>query len=81
MSMSWRQSTIGQACDLLTGGTPDTSKREYYDGGSVNWIASGDVNKKHIWNCDKKITELGAANSNARILPKSLSINRAERHR
>lgn len=66
-----RWSTIGETCDLLTGGTPDTSKREYYEEGTINWISSGEVNKKHIWSCEKKITELGVVNSNARLLPKN----------
>ena len=54
----------------MTGGTPKRSIKEYFDGGTINWLVSGDVHKKKIFECNGRITELGLANSNARILPK-----------
>lgn len=65
----WVNSTIGATCNLLTGGTPSTSKNEYYEGGSIKWLVSGDINRKVINDCKGRITELGLQNSNARYLP------------
>lgn len=65
----WEEKLIGELCDLKTGGTPSKNKKEYFENGSINWLVSGDVNKKEILDCDGKITELGLNNSNARILP------------
>jgi type I restriction enzyme S subunit len=60
---------LGELTTLTTGGTPSTSKQEYYKNGSINWIVSGDIHKKEIFYCDKKITEEGLKNSNAKYLP------------
>ena len=65
----WIISTIGETCKLTTGGTPSTSKKEYYKGGDIKWLVSGDINQKEIFNCEGRITELGLENSNARYLP------------
>jgi len=65
----WTNSTIGKTCNLITGGTPSRSKSEYFKNGTINWLVSGDINKKTINECDRKITELGLENSNAKFLP------------
>ena len=65
----WINSTIGKTCNLITGGTPSRSKSEYFKNGTINWLVSGDINKKAINECDGKITELGLKNSNAKFLP------------
>ena len=65
----WVISTIGESCNLMTGGTPSRSKKEYFDNGTINWLVSGDINKKIINDCDGKITELGFENSSTRFLP------------
>lgn len=43
---------------------------EYYTGGTIPWINSGEVSKGEIWIADNFITELGLKNSNAKIFPK-----------
>jgi len=65
----WVRSTIGETCNLLTGGTPSTSKKEFYEGGTIKWLVSGDINKKVIDDCEGRITELGLQSSNTRYLP------------
>lgn len=66
---NWITSTIGETCNLMTGGTPSRTKKEYFDDGIINWLVSGDVNKKEINDCEGKITELGLVNSSAKFLP------------
>ncbi len=65
----WEVTTIGNSCDLLTGGTPSKAKKEYFKDGKINWLVSGDINKKEILNCEGRITGLGLKNSNAKYLP------------
>ena len=67
--MSWKTVSIGDVCDLSTGGTPSRTNSEYFDNGEINWLVSGDINKREIFECDGKITELGYKNSNAKYLP------------
>ncbi|MEI6090090.1 MAG: restriction endonuclease subunit S [bacterium] len=59
---------LGEVSNLMTGGTPLTTKKEYY-GGDIKWLVSGDINKGEIFDCDGRITELALKESNARLLP------------
>lgn len=70
MKAGWQTKLIGDVCHFATGGTPSSTVAEYYANGTINWVVSGDVHKKQIWECEKKITELGMKNSNAKMLPK-----------
>lgn len=65
----WEEKRLGEICDLMTGGTPSRNKQEYFDGGEIKWLVSGDVNLGEINDCDGRITELGMKNSNAKYLP------------
>lgn len=69
MSKNWQTKTIGELCNLMTGGTPSRSKKEFFENGSINWLVSGDINRRIITECDNRITELGLDNSNAKFLP------------
>ena len=65
----WVNAKIGETCNLQTGGTPSTSKKEFYEGGTIKWLVSGDINQKVINDCEGRITELGMNNSNTKYLP------------
>ena len=65
----WEHKTIGDVCDLMTGGTPSRKEKKYFENGTINWLVSGDINKKIINDCEGKITENGLNNSNAKFLP------------
>lgn len=60
---------LSSVVDILSGGTPDTKKREYWDG-DIPWLSVTDFNKydRFVYNSEKKITELGLKNSSAQIL-------------
>lgn len=55
-------------CEVITGGTPSTSRREYY-GGNIPWLASTEIHQKRITKPTTYITELGLQNSSAKIAP------------
>lgn len=65
----WEESTIGELCNLMTGGTPSRAKEEYFNGGEIKWLVSGDIHKEEIYDCQGRITDLGQKNSNAHFLP------------
>lgn len=65
---AWNKVKIGEVTKLMTGGTPLTSKKEYY-GGDIKWLVSGDIHKGEIFDCDGRITRLALEESNARLLP------------
>jgi type I restriction enzyme S subunit len=52
-----------------SGGTPSTTKKEYWEGGDVPWINSGALKDLIISEPSKYITKLGLDNSSARIFP------------
>ncbi len=68
IDLMWNKVKIGEVAKLMTGGTPLTSKREYY-GGDIKWLVSGDIHKGEIFDCDGRITRLALEESNARLLP------------
>lgn len=65
---SWQIVKLGVLCDFRTGGTPTSTVPEYYTDGKIPWLVSGDIHKREIFDCDKRITQLGVDNSNARPL-------------
>ena len=69
MPTSWNSGKIIRDAELKTGGSPSRNTREFWEDGTINWLASGEVNKRIIYNVDAKITEEGMRNSNASMLP------------
>lgn len=47
-----------------------STNRDYYVGGTIPWINSGELNENYIDRTDNYITELGLNNSSAKIFPK-----------
>ncbi len=70
MSEQWQELLIQDFCKITSGGTPTTSKQDYWDDGNVPWLSSGEVHKKRIRDVDGRITVLGLENSSAKLLPK-----------
>ncbi len=66
----WPNAALGDVCTFMTGGTPTSTVREYYDRGQIPWLVSGDIHQGEIFDCAGRITESGVANSNAKYLPK-----------
>jgi len=69
MKQGWEVKKLGEVCDLMTGGTPSRSKPEYFLGGTIKWLVSGDIHKGEIFDCEGRITTEGVSNSNAKYLP------------
>ena len=69
MPASWQRTVVADLGDVVTGTTPKTAERRFYDGGTVHFIAPGDLgNTTQIYSAAKMITEAGLEVS--RVLPK-----------
>ena len=57
--------------DLIGGGTPKTSVKEYWNG-DIPWLSVTDFNtgRKYVYSSEKSITETGLNNSNTKTLNK-----------
>jgi len=64
----WEVKRIGKITKTLAGGTPSTTKREFW-GGVIKWMSSGDLNLKRVYDVEGRITELGLKSSSTRLLP------------
>lgn len=64
----WRESTIKNVSEIVGGGTPDTTKNIYWNGG-INWFTPSEIKENFVSESERKITELGLKKSSARILP------------
>lgn len=67
----WEEKTLGEVCETGAGGTPLKSHKEYYEGGTIPWLRSGEVDKKDIIISELCITPIGLKQSSARIFPKN----------
>jgi type I restriction enzyme S subunit len=63
-------SPLGSLFKTSSGGTPLKARQEYYIGGEVPWLLSGEVAQGEIWATTNFITLAGLQNSSAKIFPK-----------
>ena len=69
----WKKLKISECAEIICGGTPSTSKMEYWDG-NIPWITPKDLsnyNSMYISKGNRNISELGLKNSSAKLLPKN----------
>ena len=62
----WEQRKLGDHSQILTGGTPKTQIKEYWEPKEIPWMSSGEINKKRLFSTDNQISKLGFENSSAR---------------
>lgn len=72
---AWEQVKIGDIAEIITGGTPNTERQEYWEPKEIPWLSSGEIHKKRITFTNDKISGLGFEHSSARLVkPNSLLI-------
>jgi type I restriction enzyme, S subunit len=67
-SEKWETVQLGDLIKTSSGGTPKSTKVEYYNG-NIPWLKSGEVRKGKINVFENYITEEGLKNSSAKIFP------------
>ncbi len=45
----WEMKKLGEVCETRAGGTPLKSHKEYYEGGNIPWLLSGEVSQGEIF--------------------------------
>ena len=68
---AWKKTSLIDIVELIGGGTPKTSKSEYW-GGNINWLSVKDFNNenRYVYSTEKSITEEGLNNSSTKLLKK-----------
>lgn len=67
----WLKTSLLDIVELIGGGTPKTTKAEYW-GGGINWLSVKDFNNenRYVYSTEKTITEIGLNNSTTKMLQK-----------
>lgn len=69
-----KKKNLGEVSDIVLGGTPNKTKHEYWENGTIPWMSSGEVNKKKIYSTDNFITQAGYDNSSATMVPANSTV-------
>lgn len=67
---SWEEKKLGEVGSWLGGGTPSTSREEYWENGNILWITSKDMKSTVIEDTLMKVNEIGVKNSSANYIEK-----------
>lgn len=68
--IDWNTISLKDCGTWFGGGTPTTSKKEYWDGGTIPWITSKDMKDRLIDDSLLHVTQAGINNSSARYCDK-----------
>ncbi len=69
MKQGWEIKKLGEVCETGAGGTPLKTHKDYFEGGSIPWLLSGEVSQGEIFEAKNFITEKGLKNSSAKLFP------------
>jgi type I restriction enzyme S subunit len=61
---------LSSIIDIISGGTPKTDVKHYWENGSIGWLSVTDFNNdlRYVYSTEKQITEEGLKNSNTKLL-------------
>lgn len=63
----WREYRLGDLCyKVCSGGTPKSTCSSYYEGGTIPWLNTKEINYNRIFETESHITEDGLNNSSAK---------------
>lgn len=68
--MTYPTKKLGEICDVVIGGTPRRGISKYWNDGTLPWVSIADLsrNGREISETKEKITEIGAKESNVKLL-------------
>jgi type I restriction enzyme, S subunit len=67
-SREWQKTKIDNIAKVTSGGTPDSTNPEYWNG-SIPWMNSGELNNKRIYSVSNFITSKGLKESSTKLIP------------
>jgi type I restriction-modification system DNA methylase subunit len=68
IASKWNLVKLEDVAEIQSGGTPDSNNPDYWDG-DIFWATLVDTKEKYLHSTQRKITQLGLKNSNAKLLP------------
>jgi type I restriction enzyme S subunit len=70
MRQGWTWKPLGEVCKTGSGGTPLSSRKEFYESGTIPWLVSGEVAQGNVREAKNFITAAGLENSAAKLFPR-----------
>src|SRR5437899_10055566 len=67
MASEWRETTLGEVTDFISGGTPSKDNPTYW-GGLVPWVSAKDMKQFRLADTEDHLTEQGV-NSGTKLAP------------
>lgn len=68
----WKKVKLGDCCvNVTSGGTPLSSRNDYYNPPTIPWLKTKEVNYNRIYDTEFKISQNGLENSSAKLIPKN----------
>src|SRR5699024_4790296 len=64
----WEQRELGEIANIIPGGTPKTTVKDYWWPKEIPWMSSGEVNKRIVEKTDDMISKNGFENSSAKLI-------------
>jgi type I restriction enzyme, S subunit len=65
----WCWVSVEQLADVGTGATPLRERLDYYESGTIPWVASGALNQLLVTGANEYITEKALSETNAKLFP------------
>lgn len=65
----WEEYKLSDIAEIIGGGTPDTSKEEYWNG-EIQWFTPTEIKADYVSKSQRTISNLGLKKSSAKLLPK-----------
>ena len=65
----WEVKKLGEVCEIVGGGTPETNVSEYWQG-KIQWFTPTEIKSDYVSKSIRTITEIGLKKSSAKLLPK-----------
>ena len=66
---SFPRSTIGEVCEVKSGGTPDRKERGYWENGDIPWVKTTELKNCELYDSEEHITSLAMNESSAKLVP------------
>ena len=70
MRQGWTWKPLGEVCKTGSGGTPVSLRKEFYEGGTIPWLVSGEVAQGNVLEAKNFISAAGLENSAAKLFPR-----------
>ena len=66
----WTRTKLGKILKTFSGSTPSRQNNEYYQGGSIPWLKTKELNDRFILSTEEKITETALKSTSIHIIEK-----------